>query len=277
MPGLPLKFAICNELFQGWDFKQIVRFVSETGYDGLEIAPFTLADSVDEISANRRNEIKKIAIDNGIQITGLHWLLVKPEGLHICHPDAGTRQRTIDYLCHLIDFCADVGGSVMTFGSPNQRNLEPGIDPQQGWQWALESFAACGSTAAGRGVTLCLEALPQDLTNLLNTNAEVIKMVDAINHPNIRMMVDVKSMYSEQISIPENIRNCASYFRYVHANDANLKGPGFGDVDFQPILQALIEVGYNGFVSVEAFDFSPGAEETAKKSLRYMQECLNPS
>ena len=269
-----MRFAVCNELFQGWEHRRVVEFLAATGYDGIELAPFTFADSVEMISREQRREIAATARDAGLAITGLHWLLVKPTGLHLTHPDASVRQKTVDYLRHLIDFCADVGGSTLIFGSPKQRSIAPEISREAGWEMLRAGFAACGGAAQSRGVTLCLEALPADLTNILNTNAEVIEMVNAVAHPNIQMMIDVKSMGAESIAIPENIRACAGRFRHVHANDANLKGPGFGAVDFHPIFAALREVGYDGFVSVEVFDFAEGPETIARESLRYMKQCL---
>lgn len=268
-----MRFAICNELFEGWEYRRTVGFVAMTGYEGLEIAPFTLAATVGDLSAARRKEMKAIAADHGIAITGLHWLLAKPEGLHLFHPDEGAHGKTVDYLKKLIDLCADLGGAVMVFGSPDQRNLPPGLDRATGWRMAIDAFAACGTAAQGRGVTFCLEALPEELTNFLNTNAEVIDMVRAVDHPNIRMMIDVKSMCAESMPIPENIRACRGWFRHVHANDANLRGPGFGAVDFRPILRTLSDLDYRGFVSVEVFDFSPGPEATARRSLEYLKQC----
>lgn len=269
-----MKFAICNELFEGWDFNRTVRFVAEAGYDGIEIAPFTLADSVRDIPDGKRRELKERVTDTGIVVTGLHWLLIKPEGLHINHPDPLVRQRTIDYLKDLIDFCADLGGKILVFGCPNQRVILPEIDRHQGWDLACEGFAAVAANAAGRGVTLCLEALPASATNLLVTNAEVLAMVKAINHPNIQMMLDVKSMCSENLPIPDNIRNCSGFFHHVHANDPNLRGPGFGELDFKPIFQTLTDLHYDGFVSVEVFDFKPDPVTIAIQSLEYMKKCL---
>ena len=271
---VPMKFAICNELFEGWDFARTAAFVAGLGYEGLEIAPYTLADSVHEITPVRRRELKAIAEGAGLKITGLHWLLVKPEGLHVAHPDAAVRQRTVDYLRALIDFCADLGGTILTFGSPKQRSLAPELGPGRGRRLALASFAACGEAAAGRGVTLCLEALPPDLTNFLNTNAEILALVKEIDHPNIRMMVDVKSMCAEPIPVPENLAACQGFFRHVHANDANMRGPGFGAVDFRPILRTLRDLQYDGYISVEVFDYTPDPETIARESLRYMRECL---
>jgi sugar phosphate isomerase/epimerase len=265
-----MKFAICNELFESWEFRKTVRFVAEAGYDGIEIAPFTLADSVRDIPDKKRRELRSLIADAGLTVTGLHWLLSKPEGLHINHPEAAIRKRTCDYLKELIDFCADLGGAIMVFGSPGQRAILPELNRRQGWNLAIETFAAIGPKAAERGVTLCLEALPATSTNFLVSNAEVLAMVKAINHPNIQMMLDVKSMCAEAIPLPDNIRNCQGFFRHVHANDANLRGPGFGAVDFQPIFRALKDLHYDGFVSVEVFDFKPDPATIAVKSLEYM-------
>ena len=125
-----MRFAICNELFESWDFRRQVEFVKATGYDGLELAPFTFADSVTEISADRRKELKKIAADAGLELTGLHWLLVKPPGLHLTSPDKAIRAKTVDYLKQLIDFCGDLGAKFMVFGSPNQRVFSVVINGQ---------------------------------------------------------------------------------------------------------------------------------------------------
>ncbi|MCR4426524.1 MAG: sugar phosphate isomerase/epimerase [Firmicutes bacterium] len=269
-----VKFACCNEGFDGWSWPQVVSCLARIGYDAVEIAPFTFADHVGEISPSQRLEINATAADAGLAISGLHWLLVRPEGLHLTHPDAGVRARTRDYLLGLVDFCADVGGRIMTFGSPNQRNVEPGCDPRAAREWAINTFRAVGEHAHERDVVVCLEALPASLTNFLNTTAEVIQLVREIDQPSIRMMLDVKSMAGEERPIPEIIRSAEGWFDHFHANDSNLKGPGFGDIDFVPIFHALADVGYDGYVSVEAFDFKPDPETVARESLRYMKECL---
>jgi sugar phosphate isomerase/epimerase len=269
-----MKFAICNELFEGWDFASTVRFVADAGYQGIEIAPFTLADNVNEIKNSQRLELKKIAQDAGLEIVSLHWLMLKPEGLYINHTDQAIRRRTIDYVKSLIDFCADLGGKVMVFGSPNQRKLLSGLSLEQGRQLTAASFLACMEVAQNRGITICLEALPCAQTNFLNTNNEVLSLVREINHPNLQMMLDVKSMCFETLPIEENIQACRDYFRHVHANDSNMKGPGFGEVDFKPIFKSLNEAGYDGYVSVEVFDFKPDPRTIATKSLEYMQRCL---
>ena len=268
-----MRFAICNELFEGWTFRRMAECVAATGYDGIELAPYTLAGRVDEISPAARRELAAIAGDLGLAITGLHWLLAQPPGLQLLAPDAATRSRTIDHLRSLVDLCADLGGRVMVFGSPYQRSRPEGVSPAVAQAWAVDAFRQVGDAAAARGVTLCLEALPADLTNVLTTNAEVAAFVAALAHPHVGMMVDVKSMSSERMPIVDNLRTWAGRFAHVHANDANGRGPGFGTVDFRPVLVTLQDQGYEGFVSVEVFDFTGGAELIAARSLEYLRAC----
>lgn len=267
-----MNFAICNEIFKGWKFEDTLDYAKRLGYSAVEIAPFTLANSVADISAADRQKIRDSAARIGIEIAGIHWVLVKPEGLYINHPDADIRQRTSDYFRQLVDFCADIGGKVIVVGSPKQRNIMPGVTPQEGWDWAAATFRNAGAQAAVRQVTVCFEPLGPAETNFVNTAAEAIRFVQQFNSPHFQIILDVKAMCSESKPIPEIIRDSYPYFAHFHANDKNLKGPGFGDVDFKPIAAALKRVGYTGYVSVEVFNFDEGPEVIATKSLEYLKK-----
>jgi sugar phosphate isomerase/epimerase len=122
-----IKFAICNELFEGWDFGRVCRYVKSVGYEGLEVAPFTLAPRITDLSATRRNELRTEALDAGVHLIGLHWLLAGTEGLYLTSPDEGVRRQTADYLVELARATHDLGGDLMVFGSPKQRSLLPGV------------------------------------------------------------------------------------------------------------------------------------------------------
>ena len=266
-----MKFAICNEIFQGWKLDDVLPYVSKAGYDGLEIAPFTLADAVTDVPAGERHRIREMAARHKIEIAGIHWVLVKPEGLHINHPDDGIRARTTKYFCDLVDFCADLGGKVMVVGSPKQRNVLPGVSHEQARDWAATTFRNAVTQAEIRGVTICFEPLAPAETNFINTAAEAIQFVQQFRSPNFKIILDVKAMCSESKPIPQIIRESWPHFAHFHANDKNLKGPGFGEVDFKPIAAALQEAGYRGFVSVEVFNFDEGAEAIATRSLEYLK------
>jgi sugar phosphate isomerase/epimerase len=266
-----MKPAVCNEIFQGWPLEQVFAHVAKIGYAGVEIAPFTLAESVNEITRTARERIREDAARSGIEIVGLHWLLVKPEGLHLNHPDDAVRARTADYFCALVNFCADVGGKIMVVGSPKQRSLQPGVTREQAVGWTMATLRDAVRRAEDRGVTICVEPLSPAETNFIVTAAEAIDFAQRFQSPNVKIILDVKAMCSEQKPIPQIIRDSWPHYAHFHANDRNLRWPGSGDVDFKPIAAALKEVGYAGFVSVEVFKFDEGAEVIAGKSIEYLK------
>lgn len=265
-----MTFAICNEIFQDWAFEDVCRCAARLGYKAVEIAPFTLAQYVTEISFPVRTLIRDLAARYGLDIVGIHWVLAQTEGLHLTHPDPAVRDRTARYLVDLVNFCADVGGRVLVFGSPQQRRLLPGVTPEQARDWALAVFRDAVRRAEMRGVKIGFEPLAPAETDFINTAAEALDLVRQMASPAFQMTLDVKAMCSESRPIPEIIRASWPHFVHFHANDRNLKGPGFGDVDFRPIAAALKEVGYTGAVSVEVFNFDEGPEAIATRSL----ECL---
>ena len=266
-----MKFAICNEIFQDWKLDDTMAFAAKAGYDAVEIAPFTIANYVTEISTAERQRIRETAAQRGIAISGIHWVLVKAEGMYLTHPDRVVRDRTAKYFCDLVNFCGDLGGKTIVVGSPKQRNVMPEVSTEQAWEWATAVFREPVMRAEQREVTICFEPLAPAETNFINTAAMAIQFVQQLRTPHFKIILDVKAMCSESKPIPQIIRESWPHFAYFHANDKNLKGPGFGDVDFKPILAALKEVGYNGYVSVEVFNFDEGPEIIASKSIQYLK------
>ncbi len=268
-----MKIGICNELFQGWPIQRVFDYVASLGYAGVEIAPFSLADSVRDISSRKRKEIASAAQERGLEIIGLHWLLVKPEGMSILHPDPGVRKLTREYLQDLIHFCADLGGKILSHGSPKQRTVQPGWNFGEAWKRARETFEGCLPAAQERGVTYCLEPLTRSNTNFVNTVEEALRMVEEINHPHFQMMVDCRSAEANEGSAARALSSAleSGHLRHVHLNDVNGKGPGFGSVPFSPILKPLIERAYPGFVSVEVFEFIPDPQTVASRSIGYLK------
>lgn len=269
----PIKISICNEVFQGWPIEKVFQYAAQLGYDGVEIAPFTLADSVTEIPPRRRKAIRQAAEENGIEIVGLHWLLAKPEGLYINHPDEIIRIRTQEYMEALIHFCADIGGKTLVHGSPHQRTVQEGWDVQESWNLAEETFKVCMKTAQKRNVLYCIEPLAHIYTNFINTVAEAIRLVKEIRHPNFKLVFDCRSASIQEKSASEALLRAldSGYLRHVHINDSNGRGPGFGETDFIPILKNLLKNDYRNYISVEVFDFSPDPMTVASRSIGYLR------
>ena len=272
-----MKISICNELFKDWDIEKIFDYAAQLGYDGVELAPFTIGETAWDISAAVRKSIRTAAEKAGIEIVGLHWLLVKPAGLHINHPDGGIRKKTQNYIKALIDLCGDLGGKVMVHGSPQQRNVKEGWGRAEAWKRAQETFQICAEAAQSRGVFYCLEALTTADTNFINTIDEALQMVDEIDHPNFQTMLDCRSIHASAKSELPRVLKAAldtGKLKHVHVNDPNGRGPGFGDLQFAPLLKILHEADYPGYISVEVFDFKPDPQTIAGRSLGYLHGIL---
>jgi sugar phosphate isomerase/epimerase len=268
-----MKFGICNEIFKDWnDTDRTIEYVKEVGYDGLEIAPFTLSQYVTDIPATTRERIRRKAGDVGLDILGIHWVLVGPDGLHLTHPDTAVRERTIQYLRDLVRFCGDVGGKVMIFGSPKQRNVLENVTNEMATAFAVDAFSRVMPDCEKHDVTICMEQLTPHETNFCSTVKETVDLIETVNHPKFRLLLDTKAMDTEEKDRGTLIRENARHLAHYHANDPNLNGPGWGDVDFGPIFQALRDIHYDGYVSVEVFKFEPGPEAIATKSLEYMRQ-----
>ena len=273
-----MKLGICNETFKEenkfWSLRKVMEYISTVGYQAIEIAPFTLASSVEDISSAKREEIRLLSKDYGLEVIGLHWLLASPSGLSISSRDKKTRTRTASYLRSLVDFCSDIGGKILVFGSPKQRSIEKNSSYQETRKRAKDVFESSLDKAEEKGVTICLEPLTKHDTDFINTAEEAVSLIKEINHPNFKLHLDVKAMSDEERGIPEIIRENKEYLFHFHVNDANGLGPGFGRVDFAPIIKALKGVEYSGFISVEVFDLSPGQKRIAEESLAYLKKFL---
>ncbi len=156
-----MKFAICNELYHDRDPRAAMQHARSVGYQGWEIAPFTLGDSIADFSQPQRKQYAQMAADEGLEIVGLHWLLARTTGFHLTHDDPSVRATTADYLGQLATLCHDLGGKVMVLGSPQQRNLAKGVSMAQGMDRAAEVLKAVSSQLADHDVSIALEPLGQ--------------------------------------------------------------------------------------------------------------------
>ncbi len=281
MSASPIKLATCNELWRDVPIEEIFRRAAAIGYAGVEIAPFTLARDVRGITAARRREIARAAADAGVEIVGLHWLFVSPEGLHLTTPDPSVRQQSAEYLKALVHFCGDLGGHVMVFGSPKQRSLVPPTTRDQAWERAREVFAACGHACRERGVTLTIEALTPKETDFINTLDESARMADEISHPNIDVMIDLKAMSAMPDGIVGTTRRFGARARHVHANQPSGKGVGMPPAEGDPpppdlpaVLGTLLECGYRGWVSCEPFDYNPDPDTVAREGIKALRAAM---
>ena len=264
--------STCNEAFDKWPFDGACRAIRNAGYTGIEIAPFTLAESPVDVAAAKRAEYRSIMRNEGLTFVGLHWLMVSPKGLHVTTPDADLRRRSWRHIDHLIDLCADLGpNGVLVFGSPNQRKTTGGLTRAEATRNYVEGLRGVAGHAADRGVTVLVEALPVAQSDVVQTLAEAVSIVDEIGSPAVRTMFDVHNAIDEAEPHDRLIDRYFDYIRHVHVNELDGKHCGAGGYDFRPIFDVLRRRNYAGWISLEAFDFTPGPERLITESLRHLE------
>jgi sugar phosphate isomerase/epimerase len=272
-----MKIALCNEVLQPMPFARQCEWAAAVGYDGIEVAPFTLSDEPHVMIPQERAAVRRAAADAGIAITGLHWLLLTPKGLSITSPDAAVRARTVEVMRRLIDFCADVGGSVLVHGSPGQRTIAPGETRETAIERARDSFGQVAEDAERAGVIYCIEPLATTETPVINTLAEAVAIVDAVRSPALRTMIDTSAAgRMEEVPLAALIDRWLPTGRIAHVqvNDPNRRGPGEGELLFAPVFAALKRHDYAGVVAVEPFKYVPDGQACAARAIGYLRGIL---
>lgn len=266
-----LKHAMCNEAFESTPFVEQCRTLKRAGYEGIEIAPFTLAPDPVDITREQRHEYARIMASEGLKFVGLHWLMVSPKGLHVTTPDQGLRERSWKHIRNLIDLCADLGDNgVMVFGSPQQRSTTGGLTREEATRNYVEGLAAVAPQAEERGVTVLLEALPAGQSDVVQTLAEAVSIVQEINSPAIRTMFDSHNAVDEAEPHTVLVERYFDFIRHVHVNEMDGRHPGTADYDFGALMATLLRLNYQHWVSLEVFDFKPGAARIAQESIAHL-------
>ncbi len=274
-----MRISLCNEVLREVDLAAQCRYAADLGYQGLEIAPFTLGNSPHLLQSPAKKEYRRMAQDAGIRITGLHWLLLVPEGLSVTSQDHSVREKTLEVVRRLVELCADLGGEVLVHGSPKQRWIEDQQNRDEAVKRAKDFFAVAAEAAGKAEVVYCIEALSKTETNFINSISEAVDLVQEIGNPALRTMLDTKAaLITEAEPIPTLLERWvpSGMIAHIHVNDSNLRAPGQGKDRFESVFAALVRNEYSGVVSVEPFDYYPDGKAAAARAVGYIQGILEP-
>ncbi|HLP73785.1 MAG TPA: sugar phosphate isomerase/epimerase family protein [Bacteroidales bacterium] len=270
------RYSLCSESVKEFSWAEQCAIIGKAGFDGVEIAPFTLVkEGVQEITAAERKNMVRQMKDAGLSCPGLHWLFVAPPaGLHFTTPDPELRQRSVDYLDRLIDFCGDMEGEVMVFGSPAQRGTTAGNSVGDAVNYFTEGLRKVADHAKDRKVSILIESLPKSQTDVVNTLGEAVDMAKKIGHPAVATMFDYHNSTDETEPLAGLVQKYIDQIRHVHVQNMDgtmIKAESIPD-ELLNIIRTLKDLDYKGWISAEIFDFSPGGKTIAEETMRMFRE-----
>jgi sugar phosphate isomerase/epimerase len=254
--------------------EEAMRVIAGAGYSGVEyLVSSTLMP--EDAPPERRRAIRSLAANLGLAVVGANGVL-PATGHRFLVDDAAERQRGVDQMRRVIDLCADIGGGVVTVGSPGARNIPAGMAQEAWLPRAVAAFQAWAAHAEGRGVSVALEIINRYEGNWGRTIAEGLAFLEAANQPNLGLTIDSFHMGIDEEPFAEALPRGGSRILNVHVADSNRQAPGLGNLDFGALLRCLKGIGYQGFLSVELFDpwYGIDLKLPAEASLRLGRETL---
>lgn len=241
-------------MFGPMDFGRSLNLLAEHGYQGVEIAPFTLFGDFSP-SAVRAGlgTVKAALAASGIRYAGMHWLFVKPEGLHLTSSDDAVRKRAWDHLNLLLDISGELGGGVLIFGSPKQR-ASRGLPKSEALGYFIDGLSAAAEYAEERRSAILLESLASRDTDIVNTAGEAAEVIRTVGRQGLGGMFDFHNTADETEAWDVLVERHWDIIRHVHVNEMDGGWPaGRGRADFGPVFRLLHRRDFDGWVSLEIF------------------------
>ncbi|MDO9086993.1 MAG: 5-keto-L-gluconate epimerase [Anaerolineaceae bacterium] len=240
--------------------------ISDYGYDGVELAirDPKLVDLDDLTSMIQKFGLSVPAIG-----TGQAW---GEEGLSFTDPDLEIRKAAIERIKSHIPL-AERFNAVIIIGLV-RGITKPGLKQEQTMDWLCEALLQCCSSAMTQGVRLALEPINRYETTLINNVAQGMELISKVAMENFGLLLDTFHMNIEEPNIEESIKLCGNRIFHFHVADSNRWYPGGGHLDFEAILNSLINAGYSGYISGEFLPF-PDADIAARRSINYLQNIFH--
>jgi sugar phosphate isomerase/epimerase len=236
-----IRYAYNTLVYAGESIVTSIERLARYGYDGVEIVGEPEKMDIDEIIKSLR--------ENSISASSILGIYTMERDLVSSNPD--TRENTVEYIKQCAKVANEVGAEIVTVAPTACTKIYAEDSIEQEWEWAVKGLQEAGKYAADFNVKLVVESWNRYETYLINRLEQSVELIKRVGLPNVGSMCDTFHMNIEDENIPESIKEAGSFLMHVHFADSNRKAPGYGHIDFVPIAQAIKDIGYKGYLSME--------------------------
>lgn len=258
-----------------YPLEETIKRIARIGYDGIEIGAAAPHAYPDYLNKERRQEIKKILEDNGIELSSMLPAPGGGPGFNVASPLPEERKTAIEQYKQVVELCSELGGKTIVYVAGWQIF---GTERVQAWEWSRDALSEIAETAADHSVTIAVEPTPTD-SNLIESCDDAIELMQQASSPNVKLMFDTAhALYRNEVST-DYVHRMGPNLHHIHLSDEDRLPPGAGRCDFVGLVEALKEVGYKGYLTMEIGfnrrDVEP--DQIARQAYEYMKPLVSTS
>jgi sugar phosphate isomerase/epimerase len=250
-----MRYSYDALVYYGEAVEKGIERVARCGYDAIEL--------IGEPTQYDAAQVRSLCAQHKIVVSSICSIFTGPDR-DLVSPDPAARKHAVQYCKDVADLAAGVGAPVFIVAPSPVGKMVPQADPETEWQWAVESIREAADYANSKGVKICLEAWNRYETYFVNRIDQALRLMRDVGRPNVGVMGDTFHMNIEDDSIPDTIRRAGKDLLHIHFADSNRAAPSKGHIDFTPILKALKEINYQGYVTFEILPASADPFGTMK-------------
>jgi sugar phosphate isomerase/epimerase len=243
----------------------ILYKVSRFGYDGVDLF-------IDPTTESKAIEIKKIFDKYHLDIAMLICIYLADMGVNLSSLDESQRKKSVQIYSDQFKIAKILGAKLMPIGFIRGR-IDVADDKASYEQRLALSLTELVKSAKEYGITLCIEPINRYEINTLMGLDEVADFIRKQNLQDIKILPDLFHMNIEDKDLAKSLRNAGTMVAHMHVPDSNRKAPGWGHTDYVSILKVLIDINYQGFLTIEAMPFGK-EDECAVQGTTYLKSLL---
>lgn len=256
-----------------YPLEETIKRIARIGYEGIEIGAAAPHAYPAYLGKERRQEIRQTLQDNGIEVSSMLPAPGGGPGHNVASPLPEERENAVEQYKQVIELCSDLGGSTVLYVAGWQIF---GTSREQAWEWSREALMEIAGTASDHGVSVAVEPTPED-SNLIESCDDAIELMRAVSSPNVRLMFDTNhALYRNEVST-DYVYRMAENLYHVHLSDEGRLPPGAGRCDFVGLIEALNDVGYDGWLAMEIGFNDPTVEpdQIARQAYDYIKPLVS--